>query len=72
MRLLTILAIVLLSPGYITAGTDPSYGYRYQARTEYLQENEDISFIVIGDWGSRLDDQFEVTNQKIIDCRLKY
>ena len=35
-------------------------GYLNQTDIIYLEEKEEISFIVIGDWGSRLDNQYQV------------
>ena len=43
-------------------------GYLNQKDIIYLEEKEEISFIVIGDWGSRLDNQYQVDSIEAIQA----
>ena len=43
-------------------------GYLNQKDIIHLEEKEEISFIVIGDWGSRLDNQYQVDSIQAIQA----
>ena len=53
----------IFSPEFISAKTlSRSLDYQNQTQRVFLEENEAISFLAIGDWGSRRDHQDEVRN----------
>jgi len=61
--MLSILALLLLAtPEFILAKTlSSSHHYKNGTKHVSLEENSEISFIAIGDWGSRRDRQDEVS-----------
>jgi len=57
------------APEFISAKTlSRSFDYQNQTRRVFLDENEAISFLAIGDWGSRRDHQDEVARAMGLWC----